>query len=208
MEVLLLNGSPRKNGSTTEMMKIVSNTLEEDGVRTRSIWLGTGPMQDCVSCRTCLRKGDERCVFDDEANRIIEAMEECDGLIVGCPVYFAHPTGRILSVLDRAFYAGSACYRHKPAAAITVARRAGTTATVDVLNKYFSIAEMPIVSSCYWNMAHGSCGEEIHKDEEGVRILKTLSHNMAWMLRCIEAGKAAGVPLPTPEPPVHTNFIR
>ena len=206
MKVLLINGSPLQQGSTAEALHIIADTLTEEGVAHQTLWLGNHPVQDCIACHAC-RDGKERCVFDDEANRIIKTMAECDGLIVGCPVYFAHPTGRILSILDRAFYAASAPFHHKPAAAVTVARRAGTTATVDVLNKYFTIAQMPVVSSQYWNMVHGNSPAEVRSDAEGAQIMRTLARNMAWLLRCIEAGKAAGVALPCPEPRVATNFI-
>ena len=207
MEVLLVNGSPHHNGSTGALLEVLEKTLAAEGVASRTIWLGNGTVRDCLSCTGC-RKNGGRCVFDDEANQIIDAMKTCSGMIVGCPVYYAHPTGRILSVLDRAFFAGGKNFRHKPAAAVTVARRAGTTATVDVLNKHFTINQMPVVASQYWNMAHGNTPEEVRQDAEGMQIMRTLARNMAWLLKCIEAGKAAGVLPPIPEERVSTNFIR
>ena len=140
-------------------------------------------------------------------NSMIEKMEQADGLIIGSPVYFASPNGNLMSMLDRFFYAGG-CFAHKPAAAVASARRAGTTVTLDDLNKYFGIRQMPVVSSTYWNMVHGSKPEDVKKDEEGLQTMRNLGKNMAWLLNCIAAGKENGVEPPTSENTNRTNFIR
>ena len=141
-------------------------------------------------------------------NEWILKAKEADGFIFGSPVYYAHPDGRILSVLDRMFYAGSSCFAYKPGAAVTSARRGGTTASIDVLNKYFTINQMPVISSTYWNMVHGSTPEDVKKDLEGLQTMRNLGRNMAWLLKSIEAGKAAGVKIPVAERNQRTNFIR
>ena len=208
MKVLLINGSPRQNGNTALALNAIADILKEEGVDSQLLWLGNKPVQDCIACKGCSKNGG-RCVFDDEANQIIDAMAVCDGLIVGTPVYFAHPSGRVQSVLDRAYYAQyNDLFAHKPAAALAIARRAGCTASVDVLNKFFTISQMPVVSSQYWNVAFGRVEGEILQDEEGMQIIRTLARNMAWMLKSIEAGKAAGITPPQPEPRAVTNFIR
>ena len=208
MRVLLVNGSSTKNGCTFTARSEVAAALEEEQVETEILQLGADPVRDCIGCGGC-RKMERRCVFDsDVVNRLIEKAEGADGFVFGTPVYYAHPSGRILSVLDRAFYAGSAAFAYKPGAAVASARRAGTTASLDALNKYFTIAKMPVVSSQYWNMVHGNTPEEVRQDLEGLQIMRTLGRNMAWLLRCIEAGKAAGVNPPAPEAPLRTNFIR
>lgn len=155
-----------------------------------------------------MRNKNNRCIFDDDiVNKFIEKAEECDGYVFGTPVYYAHPTGRILSVLDRVFYAGKKVFQFKPASAIACARRAGTSSSLDVLNKYFTISQMPIVSSTYWNTIHGNNEEETSKDEEGMQTMYNLGKNMAWILKCIEAGKKQGIVCPE-NTKKHTNFIR
>lgn len=209
MKVLLINGSPRKNGCTYTALSVVSDTLQEHGVETEIFQVGTAPVRDCVACRMCAKNGNSRCVFDDDVvNRLIEKAEECDGFIFGSPVYYAHPSGFVLSLLDRAFFAGAAAFRHKPGAAVVSARRAGTTASLDVLNKYFTISQMPVVSSSYWNMVHGSKAEDVLQDAEGINVMRNLGHNMAWMLQCIEAGKANGILPPQNITNIRTDFIR
>lgn len=155
-----------------------------------------------------MRNKTNRCVFDDDiVNELIKKAETCDGYVFGTPVYYAHPTGRILSVLDRAFYAGKKVFQFKPAAAVACARRAGTSASLDVLNKYFTVSQMPIVSSTYWNTIHGNNTEETAIDEEGMQTMYNLGKNMAWMLKCIEAGKNAGINYPE-NTKKFTNFVR
>ena len=207
MKVLLLNSSGHKEGCTYTALREVAGALEAQGVETEILWLGSGPVRDCIGCGGCA-KGDG-CVFrDDPINDIIEKAKTCDGFVFGSPVYYAHPSGRILSVLDRLFYAGGSAFAYKPGAAVVSARRAGTTASLDVLNKYFTINNMPVVSSGYWNMVHGNTPEEVAQDLEGLQVMRTLGRNMAWLLRCLEAGRQAGVEIPAPEKRLRTNFIR
>ena len=208
MKVLLLNGSSHPSGCTYTALREVAVSLEVAGIETEILFLGNEPVRDCTACGTCA-KVPGKCVFDDDiVNRIIEKARGADGFIFGTPVYYAHPSGRILSVLDRVFYAGKSAFIHKPAAAIASARRAGTTATLDVLQKYFTISQMPVVTSTYWTMVHGKQPEDVLKDEEGLQTMRNLASNMVWMLRCIEAGKAAGIQPPQAESGARTNFIR
>ena len=208
MKVLLLNGSSRPSGCTYTALREVAVSLEVAGIETEILFLGNEPVRDCTACGTCA-KVPGKCVFDDDiVNRIIEKARGADGFIFGTAVYYAHPSGRILSVLDRVFYAGKSAFIHKPAAAIASARRAGTTATLDVLQKYFTISQMPVVTSTYWTMVHGKQPEDVLKDEEGLQTMRNLASNMVWMLRCIEAGKAAGIQPPQEEFGARTNFIR
>ena len=208
MKVLLLNGSSHLHGCTDTALREVASALENAGIHTEILFLGNDPVRDCTACGTCA-KVPGKCVFDDDiVNRIIEKAWEADGFVFGTPVYYAHPSGRILSILDRAFYAGKNAFVHKPAAAIASARRAGTTASLDVLQKYFTISQMPVVSSTYWTMVHGKEPEDVLKDAEGLQTMRNLASNMAWMLRCIEAGKAMGIQPPQAESGARTNFIR
>jgi len=207
MKVLLLNGSPHKEGCTNRALLEVAGSLKAEGINTELVHLGNKAIHGCIACGTCMKKG--ACVFeDDPVNEFIEKMKQADGLIVGSPVYYASANGTLFSFLDRLFYAGGKNFAHKPGAAIASARRAGTTATLDALNKYFTIAQMPLVSSSYWNMVHGRTPEDVEQDLEGLYTMRTLGKNMAWLLKCIEAGKAAGISLPNKEEKVWTNFIR
>lgn len=207
MKVLLINGSPHEKGCTYTALGAVAGTLNEGGVETELLWIGKEPHRGCIGCGSCYKKG--RCMYDgDLANEVIARMEGADGLVVGSPVYYAAPNGSLLALLDRVFYAGSAGFAHKPGAAVVSARRAGTTAALEVLNKYFTIAQMPLVSSRYWNMVHGNKPEEVVQDLEGMQIMEQLGRNIAWLLKCIEAGKASGVEKPGAERWARTNFIR
>jgi len=208
MKVLLLNGSSRPNGCTYTALQAVAQTLQDNGIQTEIIFLGNEPVLDCTACRTC-SKEPGRCVFDNDiVNRIIEKAQEADGFVFGSPVYYAHPSGRILSILDRVFFSGKAAFAHKPVAAVVSARRAGTSSSLDVLQKYFTISQMPVVPSTYWPMVHGYTPEDVLQDEEGIQTMRNLAANMAWMLKCIEAGKAAGIEPPIAETEARTNFIR
>ena len=209
MKVLMINGSPRPRGCTFTALSVVAEALNREGVETEIVQSGAGALRDCIGCRKCRENGDSRCIFnDDVVNGIIAKAEQADGFVFGSPVYYAHPSGRILSLLDRLFYAGSEAFMNKPGAAVVSARRAGTTASLDVLNKYFTINCMPVVSSQYWNQVHGNTPEEVKQDLEGMQTMRTLGNNMAWLLKCIAAGKAAGVDFPEREPAQKTNFIR
>lgn len=206
MKVLLINGSPRAKGCTFTALSEAAKALEECGVETEIAQLGNKPVRGCIGCGGCAGKG--RCVFsDDITNEMIEKMEQADGLIIGSPVYFASPNGNLISMLDRFFYAGN-CFAHKPAAAVVSARRAGTTVSLDDLNKYFGIRQMPVVSSTYWNMVHGSCPEDVLQDKEGLQTMRNLGRNMAWLLQCMESGRKNGILPPAAESGSKTNFIR
>lgn len=209
MKVLMINGSSHKSGCTFTALAEAAKTLNAEGIETEIIHAGNEPLRDCVACGAC-RKNGGKCAFGNEdiVNEIIDKAKEADGFIFGTPVYYAHPSGRILSLLDRLFYAGGANFAYKPGAAVASARRAGTTASFDVLNKYFTISKMPIVSSQYWNNIHGNKAEEAQQDEEGLQTMRLLGQNMAWLLKCIEAGKKSGIEHPTPDPKINTNFIR
>lgn len=205
LKVLLINGSPHQNGCTYTALNEVTKTLNECGIETEIVWIGNKSIHGCIACGGCSKTG--RCVFDDGVNEISDKMAECDGLIVGTPVYYASPNGALYCLLDRLF---GICpsLSHKPAAAVASARRAGTTAAIDGLNKYFTIRNMPVVSSSYWNMVHGSKPEDVLKDEEGLQTMRNLGRNMAWLIKCINAGKENGINIPQTESGIRTNFIR
>jgi Multimeric flavodoxin WrbA len=207
MKVLMLNGSMKPRGNTALALEEIGRQLEAEGIEYEIFQLAGDPLRDCIGCGQCT---DEGCVFggDDGVNAFIAKAREADGFVFGSPVYYAHPSGRILSFLDRVFYSSSAVFAHKPAAAVAVARRGGATASFDVLNKYFGISEMPVAGSSYWNIAHGRRPGESPMDAEGMRTMRNLARNMAWMLKCFEAGKKAGIPLPERETGPATDFIR
>ena len=207
MKVLLLNGSTRKNGCTYVALSEVAKALNAEGIETEIVQMGAGAVRECIGCNQCVGKG--KCVFaDDVVNEWLGKAKDADGFVFGSPVYYAHPTGQLLSVLDRLFYAGGSLFAHKPGAAVVSARRAGTTASLDVLNKYFTDAQMPVVSSTYWNMVHGPAPELVGQDLEGLQTMRNLGRNMAWLLKCIQAGKQQGVTPPTAETAHWTNFNR
>lgn len=208
MNVLLLNGSARPQGCTATALAEVAGTLEAEGISTEIVTLGPDPLRDCVGCGACA-KLEGACVFgNDPINGLLEKARRADGFVFGTPVYYAHPSGRLFSALDRMFYAGGDAFHHKPGAAVASARRAGTTASLDAVNKYFTIAQMPVVSSSYWNMVHGNTPDEVKQDMEGLQIMRNLGRNMAWLLRCIQAGREAGFQPPQAERQYRTNFIR
>lgn len=208
MKVLLVNGSPHARGCTYTALAEVEKSLNSCGIETEIFQLGKAPVRGCIACGGCA-KTDGCCIFDDDAvNRGIEAAKEADGFVFGSPVYYASVNGSMLALMDRMFYAGGKHFAYKPAACVASARRAGTTATLEQLEKYLQISNMPVVSSQYWNMVHGNTPEEVAKDLEGLQIMRTLGKNMAWLLKCIEAGKAAGIKRPQAEAKIMTNFIR
>lgn len=205
MKVLLVNGSSRKNGCTNAALTEVARALREEGIETEFFFIGNEALPDCIACRKCRETG--RCVFNDVVNEFVDSARSADGFVFGSPVYYAHPSGRLLSFMDRAFYSGSAAFRFKPAAAVLSARRAGTTASMDVINKYFSISSMPIVSSTYWNQVYGAQPEQVSEDREGLMTMYNIGKNMAWLLKCLELGRAHGLPCPQNEK-ILTNFIK
>lgn len=205
MKVLMINGSPHVSGTTFRALSEVAKALENNGIETEIITVGDKPVTGCLACGACAKLG--KCVKDDVVNVIIEKLKVADGLVVGSPVYYSSMNGTLKSVLDRVFF-GKSCFAYKPAAAIAVARRAGTTETVDAINKYFSINNMPIVSSQYWNMAFGSNGEQVEEDEEGLQTMRILGNNMAWLIKSIDVAKRNGVVPPEVEKHIKTNFVR
>lgn len=206
MKVLLFNGSPNAHGCTYTALREIAKTLEAHGIDSEIFQIGTKPVAGCVACRAC--KAGSPCIFDDGVNALAARLDEFDAIVVGAPVYYAGPSGQSTAFLDRLFYSASAKLRGKPGAAVVSCRRGGASASYDRLHKYFGINSMPIVTSQYWNQVHGNTPEEVLQDEEGMQTMRTLGENMAWLLKCIEAGKAAGVPAPAYEPPLRTNFIR
>lgn len=207
MKVLLVNGSAHAKGSTYTALTQVAERLQAADIETQILHIGHKAIRGCIACYKCAETG--YCIFkDDPVNEGIDLLKAADGLVVGSPVYYAGPNATLCAFLDRVFFIKSAPYAFKPACAISSARRAGTVATMDRLNKYFTIARMPVVSSQYWNGVHGNNAEEELQDAEGVQTMHTLGDNMAWLLKCIAAGKQAGINPPTVEPWVATNFIR
>lgn len=205
MKVMLINGSSRPDGCTAAALKFVAEALEQEGVGTETIFIGNEALHDCIACGHCRKEGN--CVFDDIAAEIGRRAAEFDGFVFGSPVYYAHPSARLLAVMDRAFYAYGRNFAFKPAAAVLSARRAGNVASMDVINKHFSISSMPIVSSTYWNHVHGSRPEEVLQDLEGVQTMRNIGLNMAWLIKCIHLGRENGLPHPDNKK-VFTNFIR
>ena len=206
MKVLMLNGSCNPKGCTYTALTEVGKTLTSAGIDYEIVQLGGGPVRDCIGCNQCSKSG---CVFTDGGvNDFIAKARQADGFVFGTPVYYAHPSGRVLSFLDRVFYAGGSAFAGKPGAAVAVARRGGTTASFDVLNKYFTIKQMPVVASTYWNGVHGRVPGEAALDGEGMRTMRNIGHNMAWMLKCIELGRENGIEPPVAETGAMTNFIR
>lgn len=206
MKVLMINGSPDKNGCTNTALQEVATTLNQQGIDTEIVWLGNDAVNDCIGCGACGKMRNCRCVFDDDiVNRILEKAEDADGFVFGGPVYYAHTNARTLAVLDRVFYAGSKLFALKPGAVVTVARRAGTTCSLDDMTKYLTISNMFVVGSQYWNMVHGFTPEEVKQDEEGMQTLRVLGRNMAYLMQCLDAGK--DIPKPEKEKRAWTNFI-
>ena len=206
MKVMLINGSPNEKGCTYTALHEVEKALHEDGIETGWIQIGKKAVAGCVACNFCAKGG--HCVFNDEVNGLIDQLPQIDGIVVGSPVYYCGPSGQIRAFLDRLFYAGGDRFDGKLGAAVVSCRRGGAATAYDQLNKYFSISNMPVVSSQYWNQVHGNTPEEVMQDLEGLQTMRTLGHNMAWLLKCIDAGKKAGVPLPVREEPISTNFVR
>ena len=210
MKVLLVNGSPHEKGCTYTALMEVAGVLENEGIGAEVVWIGNKPLSGCIDCRACLEK--KKCIFDDKVNEVLAVAQSVDGFIFGSPVHYAAASGAMTSFMDRLFFAdllsGRQSFALKPAAAVVSARRAGTTATFDQLNKYFTISQMPIISSRYWNMVHGATPEDVQKDLEGLQTMRVLARNMAWFLKCKDAGLKAGVPVPVQEENIYTNFIR
>ena len=208
MKVLLVNGSSHAKGCAYTALTEVAGALERQGIETEIFQVGTKAVSGCLGCGACMKTG--KCFMNDPVNEFLDKASEADGFIFGSPVHYASASGMLTSFMDRVFFTNQTNRQlaNKPAAAVVSARRAGTTATFDQINKYFTMSNMPVVSSQYWNMVHGYTPEDVRRDLEGMQIMRTLGNNMAWLLNSIEAGKAAGIPLPEREEIVYTNFIR
>ena len=205
MKILLINGSPKREGNTFIALSEVAKTLESEGVDTEIIHVGHKDIHGCIACRKCEELG--KCVFDDLVNEVNKKFEAADGIVIGSPVYYASPAGTLISFLDRLFYSASFDKSMKVGAAVAVARRGGTTATFDVLNKYFTISNMPVVSSQYWNNVHGRTPGEATQDAEGLQTMRQLARNMAFLVKSIQLGKEK-FGLPKHEEWTPTHFIR
>ena len=206
MKVILVNGSPHEASTTFAALSEVAKTLNENGVETEIFWLGTKPISGCLGCAGC--KTTKRCVINDVVNEFLEKAQSADGFIFGTPVHYASASGAITSFMDRVFYLKSGIFQGKPAATVVCCRRGGASAAFDQINKYYPISGMPMVPSQYWNSVHGIGAEQAECDEEGMQTMRTLANNMAWLLKCIESGKNAGIYFPEKEKPLRTNFIR
>ena len=204
---MLLNGSPRGHKCTYTALKVIADRLNTYGIETEIFDIGAKAIAGCIGCGTC-RNSTGKCFVDDGVNEFVAKMEAADGLIVGSPVHYASASGHVTAFLDRAFFSGSGSMTGKPGAAIVSCRRGGASAAFDQLNKYFSISNMPIVTSNYWNQVHGSTPEQVLQDEEGIQTMRTLADNMAWLLKCIQAGREKGIDLPVREAKIKTDYIR
>lgn len=208
MKVLLINGSPNAQGCTYTALCEVARELENEKIETEIFHVGKKPIRGCVACKSCKKTDTGYCAFnDDPVNIALNKAQEADAFVFGSPVHYAGASGLITSFLDRFFYAGN-CFAYKPGAAIVSCRRGGATAAFEQLNKYFTISNMPVVSSQYWNMVHGNTPEQVKEDLEGMQVMRVLGRNMAWLMKSIQAGKDAGVQLPAKETRIFTNFIR
>lgn len=207
MKVLLVNGSPHREGNTAIALKEVAEQLAREGIESETMWIGNGSIRGCIACGQCAAKGLGRCIFEDDVcNHISERFAEVDGLIVGSPVYYGQPNGALLSVIQRAFYSNGANVAGKPAAAIAVCRRGGATATFEALNMPFQMMNMPVVTSQYWNIVYGRTAGEAAHDKEGMQTMRSLARNMAWLLKCTNGQPAPG--RPADEPREAMSFVR
>ncbi|MDR2505447.1 MAG: flavodoxin family protein [Oscillospiraceae bacterium] len=206
MHVLMINGSPHEHGCTYTALMEMAGELTQAGVTWEILWLGAAPISGCIACGACYT-GDDRCALGGIVNAALEKAEKADGFVFGSPVHYASASGAICSFLDRFMYAGPG-FAGKPGCAVVSCRRGGASAAFDRLNKYMTICGMPVVSSQYWNSVHGNTPDEVRQDKEGLQVMRVLGRNMAWLLKCIDAGKLAGIEFPPPEPRIATNFIR
>jgi multimeric flavodoxin WrbA len=204
MSVLLINGSPHERGCTYTALSEVAGELEKNGFETEIYHIGDDPVRGCRGCYAC-GKTDACVIDDDRCNEIARLMRAAQGVVIGSPVYYANINGALGALLDRAFFSSRGQMAYKPGAAVVSCRRGGAGSAFDRLNKYFTINNMPLVSSQYWNSVHGNTPDEVRQDAEGLQVMRVLGRNMAWLLRSIEAGN---VPTPAPETPLRTNFIR
>ena len=203
MKVILINGSPRKEGNTYLALKECAGAIEKYGIETEIFHIGNQAVHGCIACNSCSKTG--KCIFsDDVMPEMLAKMQEADGIIIGSPTYYAGPNGSLCALLDRAFYSGSDKMKYKPGAAVAVCRRGGASAALDRLNKYFTINEMPLITSQYWNIVHGCVPGEVLQDSEGLQTMRALGKNMAYMVKQLSGGKCPILD----ETPQRTNFIR
>ncbi len=205
MKVLMINGSPHREGCTHTALSEVAKTLSVHGIEAEEVWIGAKPIAGCTACGRC--RADGVCVFGDIVNDVAIQIERFDGIVVGSPVYYAGASGQVTAFLDRLFYMKGGSMTGKVAAAVVSCRRGGASAAFDALNKYFLMSNMYVVGSQYWNQVHGNMPDEVRRDEEGMQTMRTLGENMAYLLRAFDAAKLEGVPLPIYEEKIKTNFI-
>lgn len=204
-KILLINGSPHEHGCTYTALKEIADTLSKNSVETEFFHIGKKPVAGCIACGKCSTTGN--CIFDDSVNKILEKLDDYDGIIVGSPVYYAGPSGQLCAFLDRLFYCSQGRMAGKLAASVVSCRRGGASAAFDRLNKYFGISNMHIVGSQYWNQVHGFTPEDVYRDKEGLQTMRTLAQNMAWLLQNIQNGKLQGIQPPQYEKRIATHFI-
>ncbi|WP_458397780.1 flavodoxin family protein [Anaerotignum sp.] len=205
MKVLLINGSPNGHGCTYTALKEIEKTLRQEGIETEMFYLGNKPIGGCTGCASCRKTG--KCVQDDIVNKLLPKALAADAMVLGAPVHYASAAGQASSAFDRLFMMSNGGFANKLGAAVVSCRRGGASATFDQLNKYFTISNMPVVSGTYWNQVHGNTPDEVKQDLEGMQNMRAIGRNMAWLLKCIEAGKNAGIELPFREEKIKTNFI-
>lgn len=205
MKVLLVNGGPHEKGCTYTALCEVASSLEKNNIDTEIMWLGNEPIAGCIGCNACLKNG--KCFRNDIVNTFLEKVPSADGFIFGSPVHFASSSGALTSFMDRAFYGRRKLFEHKPASCVVSCRRGGSSSAFDQINKYFSMNNMPIVTSQYWNQVHGTTPEEVKKDLEGMQTMRTLGNNMSWILKCIDIARKSGLEYPKNEDIIKTNFI-
>lgn len=209
MKVIAINGSPKAKGNTYHAIKLVSEEMEKFGIETEIIHVGNQVFRGCMACGACAKNRDEKCIFDDGINDIIQKMKEADGIILGSPVHYSAIAGTMKSFLDRAFYVAGVnggLFRHKVGASVVAVRRSGGLPTFNQLNNFINYSEMLMPTSNYWNVIHGRAPEEVLQDEEGIQIMKVLGKNMAWLLKLVENGK--NIPAPEKDKKIFTSFIR
>ncbi|MCD8378449.1 MAG: flavodoxin family protein [Candidatus Gastranaerophilales bacterium] len=210
MKVLLINGSPNEKGCTYTALNEIAETLNKEEIETEIYYIGKDPIAPCRACHACRKLG--RCVINDKVNDFVEYARDFDGYVIGSPVHYGSSCGGIVPFLDRVFYvdfmSGRYSFKYKPGTAIVSARRAGTTASIDQLNKYFQISQMPVISGRYWNMVHGNNPDEVRQDKEGMQNMRILGRNFAYHLKCKDAAQKAGITPPVQEETIYTNFIR
>ena len=204
-KILLINGSPNEHGCTYTALKEIADTLLKNDVKAEILYLGKKPIAGCIACGKCYQT--ERCIFNDKVNELLEKLDEYDGIVVGSPVYYAGPTGQLCAFLDRLFFCSESRMAGKLGAAVVSCRRGGASAAFDRLNKYFTICNMTVVGSQYWNQVHGFTPEDVRKDEEGLQTMRTLAQNIVWLLNSIHAGKEQNVFFPRYEERLRTNFV-